>query len=288
MQFWKGQALGNDYLVVDASGTGVPDERVIRGLCDRHRGVGSDGVLVGDPSVEPVRLRIFNPDGTEAEKSGNGLRIFGAWLHLRGLVGEYAFQVALPGETVTMKVESVSADGSRLLRVDMGKATFRAGDVAFTESDADEEVVGHPLEVGGETVAIHTVSTGNPHCVVFLDPLDPDVFRRLGPALQSHPAFERGVNVQFARVVGPSQLEAMIWERGAGETLASGSSACAVVAAALRSGRIDGHVFEVGMPGGSVEVEIDESFDLRLTGPAQMVLSGTVEPAALEAWLRSG
>ena len=290
MRFWKGQALGNDYLVIDASesNSGVPEPEVVRALCDRHRGAGSDGVLVGDPAAEPVTLRIFNPDGSEAEKSGNGLRIFGAWLHLRGLVGEVAFQVTLPGETVTMRVESVDRSGARLLRVDMGRAVFRAGAVGFKAADPDDEVVGRPLDVDGQTVAIHTVSTGNPHCVVFLDPLDPAVFRRFGPALQSHPSFDRGVNVQFARVAGPGVLEALIWERGAGETLASGSSACAVVAAARRAGLVDGERFEVRMRGGSLEVELDDDYALRLTGPAQIVYEATLDPAVLEAWRRNG
>jgi diaminopimelate epimerase len=284
MRFWKGHALGNDYIVVD--GPEPPEPGVVRALCDRHRGVGGDGVLAGDTNVDPVALRIFNPDGGEAEKSGNGLRIFGAWLHGMGRVGEAPFPVALPGETVEMRVEAVAADGTRTIRADMGTATFQAGHVHFTGAAADEEVLGATLHVDGQWVAIHLVSVGNPHCVVFLDDLDPDAFRRIAPRLQALPVFERGINVQFARVAGPDTLEALVWERGAGETLASGSSACAVAAAALRSRRVAERRLRVTMPGGELEVEVGEDWGIRLTGVALIVFEGAVDEHVVEAWSR--
>jgi len=263
-----------------------PDPSVVRSLCDRHRGVGSDGVLLCDTRTDPVSLRIFNPDGSEAEKSGNGLRIVGAWLHDRGLVGGTAFQVALPGETVTMQVER--GEGTPTVRVDMGVASFDSQEVGWVEGTGgratDREVMGEALEVDGERVPVHLVSLGNPHCVVFPDVLDVEVFRRLAPRLQSLPAFARGVNVQFARVLGPGRLEALIWERGAGETLASGSSACAVAAAAVRSGRASGPSFVVAMEGGEVAVVIDHAWRVRLTGAAQIVFEGTVPDAVLAGW----
>ncbi len=283
MEFWKGHALGNDYIVLDRTGLGAPAPAVVRAVCDRHRGVGSDGILTADLNADPVGLRIFNPDGTEAEKSGNGLRIFGAWLHGRGLVETgSAFRVALPGETVEMRVESELGDGRLVLRVAMGPASFRAGAIPFTEVDPDEEVEGYPMELDGVTLPIHLVSLGNPHCVVLLDDLDDALFRARAPLLQSHPSFARGVNVQFARAVGPGVLEAFIWERGAGETLASGSSACAVSAAARRAGLVSGGRFEVRMPGGAVHVEIDDDWRLHLTGEAGIVLRGET----LGDWVR--
>ncbi len=284
MRFWKGQALGNDYVVLDGTGTGAPDPGVIRGLCHRHRGVGADGVLVADLSDEVPAVRIFNPDGGEAEKSGNGLRIFGAWLHDTGRVGTEPFRVALPGETVEMVVVSSRA-GMHTLRVAMGTPRFRAGDIPFADADPDAEVQGRSLGVAGTALGIHLVSMGNPHCVVFVDDLDDDAFRRLAPTLQAHPAFTAGVNVQFARVADDDTLEARIWERGAGETLASGSSACAVVAAAHRSGRIDADAVTVSMPGGSVTVERDEAGGLYLTGEAGVVFEGVVADQTVAGWV---
>ncbi len=284
MQFWKGEALGNDYIVVDGT-NGPPSTDGIRALCDRRRGVGSDGVLVADLSAAPVGLRIFNPDGTEAEKSGNGLRIFGTWLHGQGHVGD-AFQVALPGETVELRVEGPADDGLMLV-VEMGRASFRAGDVPFRGADPgpgpaddtgpgldpDAPVANYPLDIDGRTVEVNPVSLGNPHCVVLVDPLDDDEFRRLAPRIQAHPAFPRSVNMQFARPLSPDLIEARIWERGAGETLASGSSACAVACVTHREELTRSKV-EVRMPGGSVDIEVRPDWTVRLRGPARIVFEG--------------
>lgn len=287
MRVWKGHGLGNDYLVVEGA---PPPPAVVRALCDRHRGVGADGVLVGaaTPGKDAAAiLRIFNPDGTEAEKSGNGLRIFAAWLHLTGRVDDAPFRVRLPGEVVEMRIEGEGAPGFLVVDVAMGRASFRAGDVGFTVADADAEVMGVPLRLAGdpgEEVPIHLVSMGNPHCVVFPDRVEPAELRRLGPLIQAHPAFPAGVNVQLARVLGPGRIEALIWERGAGETLASGSSACAVAAAARRSGRAEGDAFVVEMPGGDVEIGLSADYDVRLRGEAGIVLEGHVRDEVLRGW----
>lgn len=280
MRFWKGHAQGNDYVVVDGTGVGPPPPAVIRGLCHRRRGVGADGVLVADLGADPVGLRIFNPDGGEAEKSGNGLRILGAWLLDTGRVTEDEFEVALPGETVEMAVVS-SRGGVHTLRVDMGVPSFRAGDIPFTKVDPDAEVQGLSLAVAGTPLGIHLVSMGNPHCVVFFDHLDDAVFRRLAPALQAHPGFEGGVNVQFARVLDDRTIEARIRERGAGETPASGSSACAIVAAAHRSGRVEPGEVTVEMPGGAVTVDRRDDGRLVLTGAAMLVFEGQIDGTRL-------
>jgi diaminopimelate epimerase len=288
LRFWKGQALGNDYIVVEDATSLTP--AVIRVLCDRHRGVGGDGVLLGSPGHDIVSLRIFNPDGGEAEKSGNGLRIFAAWLDHLGLVGSEPFRVALPAEEVEMQVEGPAREGGRMVRVDMGMATFRARDVHFTGAPADAEVLGGTVVAGGETVAVHLVSMGNPHCVVFAgeadgpSAVDRATLLRLGPALQSLPEFSRGINVQLARVLDAGTAEAMVWERGVGETLASGSSACAVAAAAVRTGRLEPGRVEVRMPGGSLVVRVAGDWRTRLTGSAQIVYEGTVPGRVVAGW----
>lgn len=280
MRFWKGHALGNDYVVLDGTPPAAP---VIRALCDRHRGVGADGVLVVDPDTDPIGLRIFNPNGSEAEKSGNGLRILAAWLRDTGRVGIAPFRVALPAETVELVVVDSGA-AVHTVRVDMGVPSFRAGDIPFDDVDPESEVEGRSLAVEGTPLGIHLVSVGNPHCVVFFDDLDDSRFQRLAPALQAHPGFRAGVNVQFAAVVDDTTLEARIWERGVGETLASGSSACAVVAAAHRSGRIDAPSVRVVMPGGAVTIDRDEAGRLHLTGAAGIVFEGRIPEAVVRGW----
>jgi diaminopimelate epimerase len=283
----KGVALGNDYLVVDRDGLAWPITAArCAAICDRHTGIGSDGLLIGTLETGRFGLRILNPDGSEAEKSGNGLRIFGAWLHGRGLVRDDWFTVDLIRDQVRMRVEEVLADGALLIRVEMGHASFRGEDVGFTPV-ADETLnVALDLPDGAGTASINTVSLSNPHCVVFVDALERGDFLRRAPRLCTHRAFRAGTNVQFARVIDERSLEILIWERGVGETLASGSSACAVAAAAVRRGFVRPGAFEVRMPGGVAEVEISDSFSVRLRGPARIVFSAEPDPAQLEAWGR--
>ena len=230
----RSHGLGNDYLVADPLQLPfvVSPER-IRLLCDRHHGVGSDGLLLLHGITG---LRIFNPDGSEAEKSGNGLRIFARWLHDTARVASRQFTVQLIDGQAEVEVH---ADGS--VTVDMGVPSFRA-DLAH-------------VSLGGNRLEVVALSLGNPHCVVFRPELDVMELRRWGPRIEHHAAFPSRTNVQFARATSRCVVELLIWERGAGETQASGSSACAVVAAAHRRGLVDSDV-TASMPGGDLSVRI--------------------------------
>jgi diaminopimelate epimerase len=282
----KGVALGNDYLVVEATDLPWPlTPARCAAICDRHGGVGSDGILIAlgaDAGTFP--LRILNPDGSEAEKSGNGLRIFAAWLHGRGLAttGEW-FTVRLVRDSVRARVEAVRTDGALDIRVEMGRASFRGEDVGFTPVAGD--VIDHELLLSdGRTARITTVSMSNPHCVVFVDALERADFLARAPQLCTHTAFARGTNVQFARIVGEHVLEILIWERGVGETLASGSSACAAAAAAVRRGLLSSGRIEVRMNGGTAEVDIADNWAVRLRGPARMLFDATIDDALIDSW----
>jgi diaminopimelate epimerase len=277
VRFYKGHGLGNDYVALDLRDLPVYlSPPAIRLVCDRHTGVGSDGILARtDSGVAGFGLRIFNPDGGEAEKSGNGLRIFAAYLLGLGEVRIGApFTVETLGGTVAMTVLGESADGVLMVRAEMGTASFRSTAVGLR--GPDREVSGELLELeAGDRVAIHTVSVGNPHCVVFVDELDPEDLRRRAPQICSHPDFERGTNVQFVRAAADAgAVEALVWERGAGETSASGSSACAVAAAAVRAGMVAERQVEVRMPGGALRVEVGDDWSLVLLGPVEGVYRG--------------
>jgi diaminopimelate epimerase len=239
----RSHGLGNDYLVADPAELpfAVSPER-LRLLCDRHHGVGSDGLLLLNG---PLGLRIFNPDGSEAEKSGNGLRIFARWLYDSGRAPGRVFTVRLTQADAAVEVHP---DGS--VSVDMGKPVFR--DDLTRLDDLHLEVV--------------ALSLGNPHCVVFRAALDVSELRRLGPRIEHHAAFPNRTNVQLARAIDRSTVELLIWERGAGETQASGSSACAVVAAAHRRGLVDTEV-TAKMPGGDLSVNVQADGSLRQRGP---------------------
>lgn len=274
--FYKGHGLGNDYLAVEMDG--LPFDLTppaVRLLCDRNTGVGSDGILAAVAAdAADFGLRIFNPDGTEAEKSGNGIRIFAAYLldRSRVRIGP-PFTVETPGGVVRVRIVDESDDGVLDVEVEMGTASFRSADVGLP--GPDREVDDEPLELpSGDRVRINTVSVGNPHCVVFQDELDVEELRRRAPQISTHPDFARGTNVQFAVAAGPDAVDAWVWERGAGETRASGSSACAVAAAAVRRGMVSERQVAVRMPGGTLRVEVRDDWSLVLRGPVEGVCRG--------------
>jgi diaminopimelate epimerase len=281
-RFVKGHGLGNDYLVLnekDLDFTLTP--RTIERLCHRNWGVGSDGILllVGSSKAD-FGFRIFNPDGSEAEKSGNGLRIFAKYLYEHGHAGKPTFTVETKGGVVEC-VCRVSHGRVESVVVEMGKVTFRAPEIPMR--GPDREVVRVPLSVGDSSLTITALSVGNPHCVVFVDRLDEAEARRLGPMIERHPAFPNRTNVQFAKVEARDRVAILIWERGAGYTLASGSSSCAVAAAAVKNGVCDHGWVTVAMPGGELLIEVRPDWSLRLDGPVEEVCVGTLSPDLVSA-----
>jgi diaminopimelate epimerase len=278
-EFVRSHALGNDYLVVDPRTWSIrlTPER-IREICDRHRGVGSDGILTLERSRRAdVGMRIFNPDGSEAEKSGNGLRIFAKCLWDHGYLRRRSFRIQTKGGIAGVALE-VRGRAVRSITADMGRATFRSR--AIPATGPDREIVGETIEVAGGEFRITAVSVGNPHCVVFVeDPATVDL-EHLGPAFEHHPMFPNRINVQFARVDSRHAVTIRIWERGAGETMASGSSASAVAAACVRHGRTDRRV-AVRSRGGVLRVEVAPDYSLRLAGPVEEVSRGRLSPDLL-------
>jgi diaminopimelate epimerase len=274
--FAKGHGLGNDYIVMEARHLHRPltAEQVAR-ICDRNWGVGSDGILLLTPAWAGADfgLRIFNPDGSEAEKSGNGLRIFAKYLRDHGHAATVEFTVDTPGGRVACRCHE--RDGRVVeVTVEMGRCTFLAHEIPM--HGPAREVVGVPLQVADRTLSVTAVSVGNPHCVIFTDRLDEAEVRRLGPLVETHPAFPNRTNVQFARVVSRTQVDILIWERGAGWTLASGSSSSAVACAAVKTGRCDHGPVTVRMPGGTLAVDVRPDWSIRLQGPAAEVYTGTL------------
>lgn len=261
-EFTKSHGLGNDYLVFEEKSLSFDlTPEAVRLLCDRRLGLGADGILLMvDSEKSDFGLRIFNPDGSEAEKSGNGLRIFAKFLRERGHAGAKVFSIETPGGEA--RAETAEKDGRVCaVTVDMGRAVFREG--------ADK------ITAGGKSFEFTAVSVGNPHCVIFTGNPNPDETKLLGPLIENHEFFPGRANVQFARAVSKGRLEIFIWERGAGYTLASGSSSCAAAAAAVRKG-LCGSPLTVAMPGGELSVEVSPGFEIRMTGPAEEVAAGNL------------
>jgi diaminopimelate epimerase len=282
--FAKGHGLGNDYVVLEQKSLPGPLTTVaIRRICDRNWGVGGDGILL---LVSTARadfgLRIFNPDGSEAEKSGNGLRIFAKYLWDHGQAKQPTFTVDTLGGVVECQLQ-VRDGRVNFVTVEMGRATFRAAEIPMTGTG---DAVNLPLRLAdGTQLFITAVSVGNPHCVVFVDHLDERECRRLGPLIEEHPAFPNRTNVQFARVAARDTVDILIWERGAGYTLASGSSSCGAASAAVKNGRCDHGRVRVRMPGGELAVHVRPDWSLRLEGPVEEVCTGTLAQEFVEAYV---
>jgi len=274
--FFKGHGLGNDYIAVDPTELDFKlTPRVIRAVCDRNWGLGSDGILALTPSRRAdFGLRIYNPDGSEAEKSGNGLRIFGRYLWATRRTRRQQFTVETKGGLVTIQLHLDERGHPSASTVEMGQATFRPA--ALPCSVKVDELISQPIEAAGQDLSFTGVSVGNPHCVIFRakgQEWPRDEFLALGPALENHEIFPRRTNVQLAVPTGPRSIYILIWERGAGETQASGSSACAAASAAVRLGLVRSPV-TVRSPGGSLHIGVDEGFDLTMRGPVAEVAVG--------------
>lgn len=269
MKFTKYHALGNDYLVLDPKDLGwlaalTPEQ--IKIICDRHYGIGSDGILFGPQSSSRASfaLRIFNPDGSEAEKSGNGLRIFCRYLWDCKLAGDEPFSVETKGGIV----QATILNNGALVRVEMGKVSFRSEDIPV--AGEPREVLREQLTAGDRTFHFCAATIGNPHCVIPLDGISPSLARQYGPLIEKHALFPNRTNVQFLKVLDRKNIQIEIWERGAGYTLASGSSSCASAAVARKLGLCDSEI-TVQMPGGNIEIALDEYFRVTMTGSVTRV-----------------
>lgn len=279
--FFRGHGLGNDYIVVDPKALSFKlTPKNIELICNRNWGLGSDGILALVSSKKgDFGLRIFNPDGSEAEKSGNGLRIFARYLHATGKTKKQHFTVETKGGLVTIDLHVDRQGDASAVTVEMGRATFKPAALPCT-LPADE-LIQQPIEAAGRSLTFTGVSVGNPHCVVFRQANESwsrEDLLALGPALEHHAIFPKRTNVQLAIPTGPKEIFILIWERGAGETQASGSSSCAAASAAVRLGLVTSPV-TVKMPGGMLNIDVAQDFSLTMKGPVAEVARGTLSPS---------
>jgi diaminopimelate epimerase len=273
--FVKSHGLGNDYIVLDHDNLDInitPEK--VRLICDYHYGIGSDGILMKrDTPYAEFGLRIFNPDGSEAEKSGNGLRIFAKYLYDYKFAQKKSFTIHTLGGVVTAHIIEEKNGRATQVKVDMGKAIFKSSDIPVSFSK--DECFGETLAIKDKQFNMHCVSVGNPHCVILVDSLNEAVTKEYGPLIENHSMFPNRINVQFAKVLSRKEVEISIWERGAGYTLASGSSSSAVACAMYKKGLVDGDV-TIKMPGGNLHIEIDPSWNIKMTGEVREIASGSL------------
>ena len=280
MKFEKYHALGNDYLVYDPNGEdfSFSKSEIIR-ICHRNFGLGSDGILVGPTHSEkaPFKLQILNPDGSEAEKSGNGLRIFARYLRDTGKVSTNSFEVDTLGGVVSCQV----SEDKSTITVEMGKVSFKS-DIIPVKIDGDvREVCNEPIEIKGKILKYYGATIGNPHCVIPVEKVTKEMTMELGSLIENHPNFPNRTNVQFLEILDRNKIKIEIWERGAGYTLASGSSSSAAGAVARKMGACDQNI-TVEMPGGEIGLIIDDDFNVQMTGPATRVATMELDTECLK------
>ncbi len=282
MRFVKLHGAGNDYVLVDGRGLDHDWPSLARAMSDRHFGVGADGLLVVAPSqLAPVRMRMFNPDGSEAEMCGNGIRCFAKYVLERGVVAADEGGLTIETGAGLRRVEPVWEEGRMTgARVNMGTPRLRPSEVPVKlpeqkgRDGAEEMVLDYPLEVDGKHLKLTFVSMGNPHAVAFIqEPVEEFPLHRIGPLVERHPMFPKRTNVEIVNMLGGDKLQVRVWERGVGETLACGTGACAVSVAGWFKGRTERKV-ELQLAGGTLRVEWDGQGEVFLSGPAVEVFEG--------------
>lgn len=274
IEFTKYHGLGNDFILIDNRSSSTPvitPEQAIK-LCDRHFGIGADGVIFALPGENDTdyTMRIFNSDGSEPEMCGNGIRCFAGFV--ADLEGESRnkdkYQIHTLAGVITPQL---MPDGQ--VKVDMGLPRLLAGEIPTTLANADEKVINHTLEVAGKSWDVTCVSTGNPHCITFVEDVAAIPLEAIGPEFEHHPVFPQRINTEFVEVVRRDYVKMRVWERGAGITLACGTGACATLVAGVLTGKCD-RTATVELPGGPLLIEWADDQRLYMTGPAQKVFAG--------------
>jgi diaminopimelate epimerase len=275
MKFVKMHGTGNDFVLLRAQGDEQDWSRLAQAMCDRHYGIGADGLILVLPSSQAdVRMRMFNPDGSEAEMCGNGLRCVVKYVVDEGLVRPRDGRISVETAVGVLSAQVFGEKGAvERVRVSMGVPRFAPQDIPVL-AEGEPPLKDLPLDIEGQRLAVTCVSMGNPHAVHFVErPVAEFPLERIGPKVEHHPLFPQRVNFEVARVLGPERMEARVWERGAGITLACGSGACAAVVAAHLQGLV-GERVDITLPGGVLTVEWDEVGECYLSGPAELVFVG--------------
>lgn len=288
IHFTKMHGAGNDYVYVDCftqtAPAGIP--ALARAMSDRHTGVGADGLILIDPSaVADARMQMWNADGSSGEMCGNGIRCVAKYLYDRGIVRRDEMRIETAVGLRTLQLTVVDGVAERV-RVNMGCPILSAADIPTTlpgdppidaelmlDAPAIAPLAGGSRERNLQRLQVTCVSMGNPHCVTFVDDLCDDWVLKIGPALESHPAFPHRVNAEFVHVVSPGEIQMRVWERGSGETQACGSGASAALVAGVLTGRTQRSII-CHLPGGDLELEWADSDEVTMTGPAVEVFSG--------------
>lgn len=285
MRFVKMHGAGNDFVVIDVAEEALPEQQlslIAQRACDRHFGVGSDGLIIVLPSrTANFRMRMFNPDGSEAEMCGNGIRCFAKYLYDRKMHKDAVMTVETLGGVKTLKL-TTARGRVEAVRVDMGEPELRRSEIPMKGADSPR-VVAEPLKAGGKKLEVTCLSMGNPHCVTFVGRVEDYPVEKIGPLVERHASFPRRTNVEFVEIMSDKEFRMRTWERGAGETLACGTGACAAAVAAMLNGKVERKV-SVHLRGGDLFIEWLGDNRVQMTGPVEEVFAGEVNADLFKKW----
>jgi len=273
--FTKMHGIGNDYVYINTFAVQVEDpSSLAQRVSPRRTGIGSDGlILIGPSQVAHCRMEMYNADGSRGEMCGNGIRCVGKYVYDRGITRVNPLKVETDAGIKTLFLE-LRGDKVSRVTVDLGEPVLEGSRIPVA---AAGRIVDHPLAVNGTSYRVTCVSMGNPHCVVFVDDVEPLALERIGPQFEHHPFFPKRVNTEFIRVLGPKELIMRVWERGSGETAACGTGACAAAVAAVLNRKSE-HRVTVHLRGGDLEIEWrEEDNHVYMTGAAEESFEGTFE-----------
>jgi diaminopimelate epimerase len=277
--FSKYQGLGNDFILIDnrSSDTPIIEPEAAIVWCDRHFGIGADGVIFVLPGQNgcDYTMRIFNSDGSEPEMCGNGIRCMARFI--ADLEGKIDLAVTYKIHTLAGTITPEILDDGQI-RVDMGEPHLSAAEIPTSLGTPDDKVVNQSIEVEDKSWAVTCVSMGNPHCMTFVEDVDAITLASIGPKFEHHPVFPQRTNTEFVQVIRPDYVKMRVWERGAGITLACGTGACATVVAGVLTGNCD-RFCTVELPGGCLQIDWSEADNrVYMTGPAELVFTGALAP----------
>ena len=283
MKFSKLQATGNDFILVDARTMEREWSKLAQAMCDRHFGVGADGLILAQNStIADLKMRIFNSDGSEAEVSGNGLRCFAKYAIERDLIGKMSSRAGQGNRSLTIETLSgvrkakayISGNKVNRAEINMGLPQFQPEQIPVKVKVDVTPILDYPLVIDGKKLTLSLLSMGNPHAVSFLSrPVAEFPLAKIGPKVEKHPMFPQRTNFEVAKVLSRGKIEARVWERGVGETLACGSGASAIAVAAQLLDYVDKQV-DIILEGGTLTVSWDRVGDVLLSGPVEEVFTG--------------
>lgn len=281
VNFFKMHGLGNDFIMINDLKEQIDDyKNLAKKLCDRHFGIGADGIILIQNSQKDkadFKMRIFNPDGSEAEMCGNGIRCFAHYLHINDLTNKKSLTIDTLAGLIKPEIIEYGPYQSTV-KVNMGKPDYSLERLHIDQKLIDaniKKLFNYPLEVEGKEYIINGVSTGNPHVVIYVDNLDQINVKKIGPKIEEHPLFKKGTNVEFAEIIDEDEINVKVWERGAGATLACGTGACATTAVSIAQNRVERDV-QINLPGGPLQISQNNQDEMMMTGPSTFVFKGEI------------